>query len=551
MKKRFFHCQNTESKSRRGLAPGTDKKLSVLQSRIFGFSFLNFRRPSGCFPSTLAVLLLTLAVFSPSTDSLTPRVYLQKVLNIVSGGDLIRGSRELYRLSRLRAYKSRRPQIKYTLGMVFTEMELYHLASVQFIYAVKYGNREYRRKALDKLGRILQYLGDDGLFFYVISLTDLRDFPIPQRDKYYFFKGAGLFKKKNYRASRVYFSKIKHNSSFYNRAQYHIGLSYAEENRVRSAERIFRNLSLTRRRVTDTVRVAALVGLARTLYQAGRFQESIKTYRSVPRDTPYWHDVLLESGWAYLMTSRFRSALSNFQTLHSPFYKDYYHPESLILRAYVYLLICRYYEMEKVLDLFNGLYLSTLRVVNRNLRAGNNYKLYFNEVTAAQRAKKSGRVSGPAPLPSVVLSRVMKSEKFKRHLRYLEKLKEERSRLKALPSSWVNSKVGRNADYILKARSETVKRLAGKEVKSIFQAVRDDIKRLSLSEQYLRYDMLRGKREFLKKKIAKKYADIPQIDESAGRDYYIQNGYDYWPFQGEHWVDELGNYHYVGSHSCR
>ena len=497
------------------------------------------------------LLLLCVVVFSLPSTSLTPRVYLQKVLNVVASGDLIKGSQELYRLSRLKAYKSKRTQIKYTLGMVFSEMGLYHMAAVQFIYSVKYGNREYRKKALEKLGQILQYLGDEALFYYAISLADFRDFPVTHRDKFYFYQGVGYFKEKKYSRSRIYFSKIKHNSSFYNRAQYHIGLSYAEQNRVKSAERIFRNLAHTRHQVTDTTRVAALMGLARTLYQAGQFEESIRVYRSVPRDTPYWHDVLLESSWSYLRSARFRSALSNFQTLHSPFYQNYYQPESLILRAYVYLYICRYYEMEKVLDLFNGLYLPTLKAVNRSLNAGSRHKLYFNEIMAAKRAKEYGPAAAPSTLPPVVLSRVMKSSKFKRYLRYLKKLEEEKNKLKSLPASWVRSRVGRNANYILKARSETVKKLAGKEVRGLLKKIRNDIKRLIRSEEYLRYDMLRGKREFLKKKIAKKYARLPQIDERTSRSYYIQNGYDYWPFTGEHWVDELGNYHYVGSHKCR
>ena len=41
-----------------------------------------------------------------------------------------------------------------------------------------------------------------------------------------------------------------------------------------------------------------------------------------------------------------------------------------------------------------------------------------------------------------------------------------------------------------------------------------------------------------------------QVDEDNQRDFYIQNGYEYWPFRGEYWLDELGNYHYVGTQSC-
>ena len=63
--------------------------------------------------------------------------------------------------------------------------------------------------------------------------------------------------------------------------------------------------------------------------------------------------------------------------------------------------------------------------------------------------------------------------------------------------------------------------------------------------------MLRGKREAVKKRIARRYVDKVQIDEKFSRDYYIKNGYEYWPFKGENWLDELGNYHYIGSHFNR
>jgi hypothetical protein len=62
-------------------------------------------------------------------------------------------------------------------------------------------------------------------------------------------------------------------------------------------------------------------------------------------------------------------------------------------------------------------------------------------------------------------------------------------------------------------------------------------------------EMLNGKKQAVKKKVAGK--NLPTtVDEKAERDFYVQNGYQYWPFQGEYWLDELGNYHYVGTQSC-
>ena len=501
----------------------------------------------------MKTLLLALLFFSLSSLAApgSSRGNLRRVLNIVEDGNLIKGSIELYKLSRLRAYKSKRSQIKYTLGVVFMEMELYHMASLQFVYTIKNGNKEYKRKALNKLVNILEFLKDTEIFFYALSFVKPSDFSAEDKDKYNFYRGVLSFDKKKYTSSRRYLSKVPSTSPLYYRSQYRIGLSYAEQNNVKSAERVFRNLSLTRSGITDTIRVASLMGLARTLYQAKKFDESIDIYNSIPRDTRYFHDVLLENSWSYLRAARFRSALSNFQTLHSGFYINYYQPESLILRSYVYLYICRYYEMEKVLDLFNATYLPTLKSVKRSLNSGLRYINYFNEFMATKKKMDKGEARTFTTLSPVVVSRIMKTAQFKKYLQNLKMIQSETEMVDDFPSYWQNSRVGRNARYLLKSRKETVQKLAGKFIRKILQEVRDELTKLSESEQYLRYDMLRGKRELVKKKIARKYVKYTHVDQRITREYYIQNGYDYWPFQGEHWADELGNYHYVGLHNCR
>jgi hypothetical protein len=71
-------------------------------------------------------------------------------------------------------------------------------------------------------------------------------------------------------------------------------------------------------------------------------------------------------------------------------------------------------------------------------------------------------------------------------------------------------------------------------------------------EQYnfARYEMLNGKKEQLKKKIQGKGIITAHVDDSKNRSFYIQNGYEYWPFRGEYWLDEIGDYHYLGTQGC-
>ena len=499
------------------------------------------------------VLFLTVAIASFWAESkVSPRTYLRKVIRVIERGNYVLGSRELYRLGRGSSYKSKRVQIKYTLGIAFLEMKLYHLASLQFAYVIKRVKRgNYKQKSLEKISRILEYFGDNQLLCSLGGYVKEAEYPNSVKDQLNFYFGKCAFAKRNFRKSRYHFAKIRSHSPSYSKALYYRGLSYAEENNVRRSANMFRDLASLREGITDTNRVAALMGLARVLYQGKKFDDSIKVYRSIPKDTVYFYPSLMENSWNYLRSGKFRSALSNFQSLHSVFYKKYYQPESLILRAYVYLYICKYYEMGKVLDFFNAVYLPLLKKVNRSLKWGRSYSSYVKAALGAQRNKEQGlEFSDGSTLPPVVIDRVMKSAKFLSLINYLGKLKKERDLLESFPASWRRDRVGRNASYILKRRIAATQKSAGKEVRKILLEIQSELKRLSSSEQYLRYDMLKGKREYLKRRISQKYLDKKQIDEKISRSHYVQNGYEYWPFDGEAWLDELGNYHYLGRQSC-
>ena len=491
------------------------------------------------------------AVSFSAFSKVSPRTYLRKVINIIEKGNFPLGSRELYRLSRGSAFKGKRVQIKYTLGIAFLEMKLYHMASLQFVYVIKRARGSYKGKALEKLSLILDYFKEEHLFCPLNTYVRESEYPSRVRDQLNFYFGKCAFTKREFGKARYHFAKLNPQSPLYSKSLYYRGLSYAEQNNVKKSAGVFRDLASMRQGITDTNRVAALMGLARVLYQGKRFEDSIKVYRSIPRDTVYFHPALMENSWNYLQSGKFRSALSNFQTLHSVFYKNYYQPESFILRAYVYLYICKYYEMEKVLNFFNAVYLPLLKGVNRSLKWGASYGSYVKAALDAHRNKEQGlEFSDESLFPQVVMSRIMNNAAFRSLIGYLEKLQEEKALLNTFPSAWRRDRIGRNAKYVLNRRIVSTKKAIEKEIRDVLLEIRSDLKRLSTSEQYLRYDMLKGKREYLKKKISRKYLDKLQIDEKIGRNYYVQNGYEYWPFDGEAWLDELGNYHYLGKQNC-
>jgi hypothetical protein len=253
-----------------------------------------------------------------------------------------------------------------------------------------------------------------------------------------------------------------------------------------------------------------------------------------------------------LRSGRFRSALSNFQSLHSAFYEDFYLPESLLLRSFVYLYICKYEEMDKVLNLFTKIYKPVYDQVDKLLENVNNADRYFTIMNDMMRVAKAGpeRNRTSLPMPYLVAQKIVREADFQNTFQYIRKLVEEKKRIERLPASWQSASVGQYAKKVLNTRLVKAKQKAGKIVRAHLLNLKEELIDLIEQEGFARYEMINGRKETLKKKISGKELPDQSINQNQQRDFYIQNGYEYWPFRGEYWLDELGNYHYVGTQSC-
>jgi hypothetical protein len=252
-----------------------------------------------------------------------------------------------------------------------------------------------------------------------------------------------------------------------------------------------------------------------------------------------------------LRSGRFRSAMSNFHSLHSSFYEDTYLPESLLLRAIVYLYICKYDEMDKTLNLFGLIYKPVYKSIDSLLASSAPPEKYFNMMNDMIRlVNKEGASKMATPLPYLVATKISREADFQKSFNYIRKLIEERKKIQSLPGNWGNQPVGQYARKVINTRLVKAKQASGKIVKAHLLAIKEDLLDLIEQEGFIRYEMINGRKESLKKKIAGKDLPDQQVDDNNARDFYIQNGYEYWPFRGEYWLDELGNYHYVGTQSC-
>jgi hypothetical protein len=478
-------------------------------------------------------------------------------LDLAKGGNYREASIRLYRFARDPRFNGQSMQIKYILGLMLYEMKFYQASAYQFVDVIRVGDNKYLRGALEKLALAADALNDDTLLNYALSRIKLEEFPSKQRDMLLFRIGEYQYRSGLHEKAVASFRAVPRNSPFYGQAKYLEGLAFAEKNDSESALKAFAALVRARRgsNVTDVNRVAGLMGIARVYYQKKAWDRSIEFYRRIPRDSEMWHDALFEMSWAQMRSSKFRSVLSNFHSLHSPYYEDFYLPESVLLRSIVYLYICQYDEMEKTIGLFDRVYIPVLRSLATFIRSNKtDLKKYYAAIETVssqyETLKMDSTKRSGLPISFLAARRVLKEGDIQRNQKYIDRLKAEMASVQAEPANWRNSPIGDFVRRALASRLNASKDRAGRLVRNHMIEIYKDLRDLSEQNSFAKYELLTSKKEALKKKVAGKGILAKSVDQDNSRSYYIQNGYEYWPFSGEYWLDEIGNYFYLGTQSC-
>lgn len=479
------------------------------------------------------------------------RKQLSEALEFMRSGQHLQAASSFFSLSRRSELRQERPQLKYFLGLSLMELNLNQIAAFQFVDVIRSSDSRYRKQAIEKLSLVADRLGDETLLNYSILRLNVSEFPSVHQEMLFYRLGEVKLKNGEYSEAASYFSKVGPKSRFYYNALFNKGLSQLEAKQTELALSTFQNLLRSRSsaKVTDTNKVAAQMAIARTYYQMGDFENSIQAYNAIPRDHILWHEALFEKSWAMLRSARFRSALSNFQSLHSTYYEDSYIPESLLLRSIIYLYICKYDEMEKVLTLFETQYGPIRGQITSFLRANSSSLGYFNEVERALKSIKNDDEKKKLKLPYMVLKYILNEGDIKRSIQYLNRLADERKVIEE-NVALRNSSLGQYGVKILTNRVKNTKSAIGDSVKAHLLNVRLELKDLTEQSSFIRYEMINGQKESLKKKLSDKNLPQGQINDDVDKTFYAENGYEYYPFQGEYWLDEVGNYHYLGKQSC-
>jgi len=346
--------------------------------------------------------------------------------------------------------------------------------------------------------------------------------------------------------------QVSEGSKFYPKAKYLEGIILYKQGNFQEAVDSFKRVVVILHPKKgkfrdDRLREKAFFQLARVHYEHKQFKFALFYYDRITRDSEGWLESLFESSWSWFRLGKYEKSLGNLITLDSPFFREEYFPEGLVLKAVTYYENCRYPESNQIVAEFKKRFAPLHQELERLLGKGQSPEGYYKQLLAIQKAPPRGSAGK-------LLRRILKVALSDKDLKLINasvlEIEKEIQRIRRKSSTFSTSKLAGQMITGLQKRKEELMKDAGMLTKRRLEAERDFLSELMSQVLRIKLENDQAELEVLRKVQAGEMDLGPTLlpyDWSAATD----DEKIYWPYQGEYWRDELGTYEYTLTWGCR
>jgi hypothetical protein len=463
---------------------------------------------------------------------------------------------------------------QYLLGKTLYRMGQYHAALGEFSQILARGkDTKFFSKSLEWLFFISHKTVNESVILDEVARYANADWPERYQDefhyllaRYYFVRARALDTveqkqeaAKSFEDARKLTGQIPPSSPFYAQAKYLEGLTWFRDGKMPMALEAMKEVVRATRpdsrrspaeaKLADATRDLAFMQLARVHYGARQNRYALYYYGKIERGKPQWLEALFESAWANYRIGQYEQALGNLITLSSPFFRDEYFPEALILKAVIYYENCRYAESTAIVREFERRYKPVYDALDDLTRKNMEAADYYAVLADIQKKNRAARKAGQSP--DLILERVLKlalSDKdLKNTNESIIELENELDSEKSHPSL-NNTDLARHLQELLKKQRTVLIQKAGLMAKAKLEQEREELRTLLGNGERIKFETTTKEKEFLEEQLQAggRRAIIKKYRYSVA----VNDDQLYWPFQGEFWRDELGTYSYTLTKGC-
>ena len=279
------------------------------------------------------------------------------------------------------------------------------------------------------------------------------------------------------------------------------------------------------------------ISIGRGFYKSEKFDLAKKFYESIEIKSFQWPYMLLEDAWANYQLGDYNRSIGRLLTTRAPLLKSYYFPETEILLAINYAMLCMWDDTVNSINRFENIFLP---VGEKLIKLGTNKNvdplLFFKLATG----KKFAGLQNFDFLQDII-GQAKINPYYLRNIYYLEMATEDMNRLKSakIPlRKYLFSQVQMTASHQASLINAYIKGLVYNKASGIMRANGD--------LELIKLDVFTHKKELL---MAKKELEVGKGGDL--RSVRLTDKQQFWDFRGEFWPDELGNYSLGLKSNCK
>ncbi len=442
---------------------------------------------------------------------------------------------------------------EYFLAETLQKMGLERSAAFYYTAIVRQGtNHPYYLKAIAKLVQIAEDLRDDVFIPTLIERqynSAFSQLPAATLYKINYLVGLQKFRRNDARSALQYLAAVPRESSYYDKALYLTGIIKTFQSRAGGQEAVEDYKDILELKdgpkvkywdLANTKQLATLA-IARTDYTLGRYGDAKRAYEQIPRYSTYWDVALFEDGWASFMAEDIGTAMGSLHTLQAPQFAGSFQPESVVLKATVYFTACLYDEVQKELKVFDQRYKPMAAVVDKIVKAHPNdsdLPLFLALVATPQAQKPE--------LPLAVRNKLLDNHRVQSLIHYVNVIDDESAKAKTI-DVWKGSNLLHEIESQLSKQREQFVLTTGKFIRGRLEKLVKQVGNLDGQAEILRFETSKAEKEMLESGVDPK---TRLKGETLLRPTMPGDDWQYWSFDGEWWVDELGYYKYTLKSAC-
>jgi len=477
-------------------------------------------------------------------------------------------------------------EARYVLAKSLYRMGLYHSSLGEFSKILAVGpESKFFRTSLEWLFFISRKTKNETVILDEIAKYANQEFPERFRTefhyllaRYHFVRGKALDQVGRAEDADKSFNEVKRlallipkTDVFYARAKYLEGLSYfrfgnqarsaAEKrtslNTVGAIEAMKEVVRVTRSMSGDAEQVAvnqklrelAFMQLARTHYGMQQNRYALFYFNKVERGTSQWLEAMFEASWANYRVGQYEQALGNLITLSSPFFREEYFPEALILKAVIYYENCRYRESSLILQDFERTYLPVHDQLDLITKKQLDASEYYGVLSEVQKKNKEGLERGQT---DIILERILRlaltDQDLKKTNESILELEGEMDVFGEKGDTFRYSELSKRLLEGLKQQRTGLIQKAGVMAKGKLESELVALKQLLANGLRIKFETVTKEKEFLEEQL--KAGGSVSVVKKYKFSVAVADDQLYWPYEGEYWRDELGTYQYTMTKGC-